>query len=740
MLPAILCLLVLCLLCCGALLLSVQKLARSVSKTDEGSLSIRCDSLEAGQKRLEELLRAEMAQNRRENSESLAQNREALLVQIGGVSGAMNDLRGALGTSLGDAFGKQREFQALEGKKARDEASGAIKTQSELLLIQHKNAVELQNSRIEAVEGLLHKLTEKSQNEAGLLRDGVIKALDALKIGLVEKVEGAATLQRQSHAIEAKLAREEAALLLQTHGEALQAQLKSAGEFQQERLVSLQRASEKSHDEAVLLRDKVLQLLQALRSELMNKIAEAAEVERVEHAASAKKTREEVVAGLRTQGEALGGQLKGTGEHQRERLEMMKEFLTTLATNHRVEANALRADLFKTLSDINTLLRQQTSLISTGQTNQTAALSKGQVEQTAAVTRTLESFAVKVRDFEGRTEATLEKMRGGVEKKLGDLQLGNERKLEEMRATVDEKLQGTLEKRLGESFQLVSERLEQVQRGLGEMQTLASGVGDLKKVLSNVKTRGNWGEVQLGNLLEQVMAPEQFGTNVAVTNGRERVEFAIKLPGRDDSQPQIWLPIDAKFPQETYSRLIAAEEAGDLDARDKFSKELEEVVKRCAAEISKKYISPPLTTDFAVLYLPTEGLYAEVVKRHGVVEHLHRECRVVIAGPTTIAALLNSLQMGFRTLEIQKNSSKINEVLVSVKTEFTKYALVLDKIKKNLDTAQNTVEEAQKRTGILTRKLDKIEAIESGPPSKNLVLSAAEPVVEALELGVVGPE
>jgi len=650
MLPIILCLVALSLLCSGILLSLVFKLSGALAKSDEGSLAARCDSLEAGQKRLEELLRVEMAQNRRETSDSLAQNRDALVAQVNGISNAMHELRSALGSSLNEVFGKQRETQGLDAKKAREELGEAIKAQGELLLVQHRSAVELQTARIEATEVLLRKSSEKSQSEAGLLRDGVIKALEALKIGLIEKMDSASNAQRSSHAAEAKIAREETA------------------------------------------------------------------------------------SGLRTQGEALLNQIKGTGEQQRERLETMKEFLTALVANHRTEAKSLRENLATALENINTLLREQTRLISKGQTDQTAVLSKGQVEQTAAVTQTLDSFAAKVRDFEGRTGATLEKMRGAVEQKLGDLQQGNEKKLEEMRVTVDEKLQGTLEKRLGQSFQLVSDQLEQVQRGLGEMQSLANGVGDLKKVLSNVKTRGNWGEVQLGNLLDQVMSPEQFSTNVAVTNGRERVEFAIKLPGRDDSQPQIWLPIDAKFPQETYARLIAAEEAGDLEGRDRCSKELEEVVKRCAGDICRKYISPPLTTDFAVLYLPTEGLYAEVVKRTGVIEHLHRECRVVIAGPTTIAALLNSLQMGFRTLEIQKNSSQINEVLVSVKTEFGKYTNVLDKIKKNLETAQRTIDDAQQRTRVLTRTLDKIEAVEDGSTSRNLVLSAAEPVVEALEM------
>lgn len=739
MLPIVICLAALSLICSGISLMMVLKLVRTVENSNTTFPLSRLDSLEANQKLLEEgqrNLQTHTESSRREMSESLERNRNAVTEQVANVSESMNALRNALQSSLSEAFGKQREAQAIESKKMRDEAADAIRGQGELLLVQHRTALEKQTVLLQDIDARI----QKSQTEAGQLRENVVKALETLKIGLVEKVQEVAAKQRDEQAVAAKLARDEVAHALQVRGDVLHTQLKNTGDAQLERLAEIRLFVEKSQTESGHLRDNVVKALEALKTGLVEKIADSAQAHRAGHANDARLAREEAALSIQTHGEALLAQLKSAGEGQRERLATMTEFLGTLSRNHKTEANALREGLAGAIADINAILREQNATIAKGQADQTSVISKGQSEQTAAVVQTLEGFAAKVRQFEGKTEATLEKMREGVEKKLTDLQSGNEQKLEEMRATVDEKLHSTLEKRLGESFSRVSEGLARVQDGLGEMKALATGVGDLKKVLSNVKTRGNWGEVQLGNLLEQIMAPAQYSTNVPVTNGRERVEFAIKLPGRDDSQKQIWLPIDAKFPQETYARLVAAEEAGDLEARDRASKELEDVVKKCAGDICKKYISPPLTTDFAILYLPTEGLYAEVVKRTGIVEHLHRECRVVVAGPTTIAALLNSLQMGFRTLEIQKNSSKINEVLTSVKTEFGKYALVLDKIKKNLDTAQNTVDEAQRRTRAITRNLDKVEVVESGATSKNLVLSAAEPTVEVPELELSAAE
>jgi DNA recombination protein RmuC len=310
---------------------------------------------------------------------------------------------------------------------------------------------------------------------------------------------------------------------------------------------------------------------------------------------------------------------------------------------------------------------------------------------------------------------SLESVRSIVDLRLKQLQEDNSKQIDKMRATVDEKLQGTLEKRLGESFKLVSDRLEQVHQGLGAMQQLASDVGGLQKVLTNVKARGGWGEVQLGALLEQVLTPEQFERNVKTRDeSNENVEFAIKLPGDENGAP-VWLPIDAKFPTEDYHRLIAAEERGDTNAVEESMKSLEAQLKRSAKDICQKYINPPKTTDFALMFLPTEGLYAEAIRRVGLVEQVQRDCRVVFAGPTTLAALLNSLQMGFRTLAIQKRSSEVWNLLAVVKTEFGKFGEALSGVKEKLDQAARKIEDVDVRSRAITRKLRDVEELPSNP-------------------------
>src|SRR2546423_188666 len=311
--------------------------------------------------------------------------------------------------------------------------------------------------------------------------------------------------------------------------------------------------------------------------------------------------------------------------------------------------------------------------------------------------------------------ASLESVRGIVDLRLQELQKDNAQQIERMRATVDEKLQGTLEKRLGESFKLVSERLEKVHQGLGAMQQLASDVGGLQRVLTNVKARGGWGEVQLGALLEQVLTPDQFARNVKTREeSAENVEFAIKLPGDENGAP-VWLPIDAKFPTEDYHRLIAAQEKGDVTAIDEAMKSLETQLKKCAKDICQKYINPPRTTDFALMFLPTEGLYAEAIRRVGLVEQVQRDCRVVFAGPTTLAALLNSLQMGFRTLAIQRRSSEVWNLLAGVKTEFGKFGEALSAVKDKLDQAARQVDNVAVRSRAITKKLRDVEELPSNP-------------------------
>ena len=351
------------------------------------------------------------------------------------------------------------------------------------------------------------------------------------------------------------------------------------------------------------------------------------------------------------------------------------------------------------------------SLDKTAQTLTTTVGQLGNVQK-----QQLESVTAQVQALVETNQQRLEGLRATISEQLGEMREANEKKLEEMRRTVDEKLQGTLEKRLGESFKLVREQLDAVHKGLGEMQSLATGVGDLKNVLTNVKVRGTWAEYQLGAILEQVLTPEQFDRNVAThENSSERVEFAIRLPGRsDDPNDCVWLPIDSKFPQEDYIRLTEASESADAEAVAQSTRELMRSVTQSAKTIAEKYLNPPHTTDFAVLYLPTEGLYAEVLRQPGMVSQLQQDYRVVVSGPTTIAALLNSLRLGFRSLAIEQQASEVWQVLAAVKTEFGKFGEVLDKVKKQLATASNTIDQTQTRTRAMARKLHKVEQLPSG--------------------------
>ncbi len=339
----------------------------------------------------------------------------------------------------------------------------------------------------------------------------------------------------------------------------------------------------------------------------------------------------------------------------------------------------------------------------------------------------------------------ISELKSSVAVELEKVRKHNDEQLEKMRATVDEKLQGTLEKRLGESFKLVSERLELVQRGLGEMQSLATDVGGLKRVLSGVKSRGTWGEVLLSRQLEDVMTPGQYEENVAIRrDSGERVEFAVRLPGRENDN-EVFLPIDSKFPQDPYERLLTAQESGDLGVVASCSKELERAIRLQAQTISDKYIHPPLSTDFAIMYLPTEGLFAEAVRVPGLAAELQRKHRVMLTGPTTLMALLNSLQMGFKTLAIEQRSSEVWRVLAAAKEEFVKYGRVWEKLGKQLKTAQNTVEEAGRRTRAVEKRLRDVETLESSGISVSGT-DDASPIAETDSIAygsprpMIGPE
>ena len=464
-------------------------------------------------------------------------------------------------------------------------------------------------------------------------------------------------------------------------------------------------------------------------------------------------------AALALMRERLEDALRGEQREGRGELRQQLDSLS-LAQEQRIENFGTRLDELTTRTD---------ARLDVLRTTLTEDAHKARLDATAREQQFAEGLSQRLRELSDRNAQTLGEMRVTLETQLKSLQADNAQKLEQMRATVDEKLQSTLEARLGQSFKLVSERLEAVQRGLGEMQTLAAGVGDLKRVLTNVKDRGGWGEIQLENLLEQVLTAEQFSRSVKVRpdsneavdfairlpgqqaggapvwlpidakfpredyerlldaqeradaeaargvklrpDGGEMVDFAVRLPGRGQTGIPVWLPIDAKFPREDYERLLDAQERGDAEAMRIAASQLERAIKLQAKSISDKYVVPPHTTDFAVLFLATEGLYAEAIRRPGLVDTLQQQHRIVIAGPTTLAALLNSLQMGFRTLAIEKRSSEVWQLLGAVKTEFGKFAAVLESADKQLNTVQNSLKQAGTRTRAIERKLRGVESL-----------------------------
>ncbi len=399
---------------------------------------------------------------------------------------------------------------------------------------------------------------------------------------------------------------------------------------------------------------------------------------RNESASTARHAREEMSNSLRAFGELISGSAQTTSALQRDQLQTFSGNLSTL----------------------------------------TKSLELRLRETTEANTKNANDSRRELKD-------ALETMRATIEKKISDMQDGNEKKLEEMRATVDEKLQATLETRLGESFRQVSERLEAVHKGLGEMQQLATGVGDLKKVLTNVKTRGVLGEYQLENLLEQLFTPDQYSKNVKTKSGSNAlVEFAIKMPGREGNT--MWLPIDSKFPKEDFELLMNAYDHGTAEQIDECRRNFVRGIKKSAMDICGKYIDPPNTTDFAILFLPFESLYAEVLRTPGLFESIQKECKINIAGPTTLSAFLSSLQMGFRTLAIEKRSSEVWHLLGAVKTQFGHFGAVLEKTQKKLQEANNVMEEASKRSRVIERKLKSVQEL---PPEQALLLLGDVPEV-----------
>jgi DNA recombination protein RmuC len=449
---------------------------------------------------------------------------------------------------------------------------------------------------------------------------------------------------------------------------------------------------------------------------------------------AASEQRQELSGAFKTFGDSVGQRMTDLANVQRGQLEAFATQLATFSNTSgekldgaraesAITANQLRQEVVRTLTDI--------SDTTTRTLKDLAAAEKLQ----------LDTFSGHIESLTKTIGERLEAVRATVDAELKSMKSDNATQLEQMRQTVDEKLQGTLEKRLGESFKQVSERLEQVHKGLGEMQSLATGVGDLKKVLTNVKTRGTWGENQLGALLEQVLAPDQFAKNVSTKGNGERVEFAVKLPGQGTDKSEIvWLPIDAKFPSEDYQRLTEAQERADLEAIDAAGKALENRVRSCARDISEKYLCPPNTTDFGILYLPTEGLFAETIRRTDLIESIQQTYRVVVAGPTTLWSILNSLQMGFRTLAIQKRTSEVWNVLSGVKTEWTKYGEVLDAVQKKLHQASDTIEDVRVRSRAIGRKLRDVQELPAADAKILIPDSLMTGEVEPIEHDVLEEE
>ncbi|MEX8519329.1 MAG: DNA recombination protein RmuC [Leptothrix sp. (in: b-proteobacteria)] len=415
-------------------------------------------------------------------------------------------------------------------------------------------------------------------------------------------------------------------------------------------------------------------------------------------------------------------------ELQRQHLESQR-LERELRGEVQASARQTRQELAQTLSLFQQTLLAQSGDVARTQNEQLRTLTEANDRRLTEVRQSVEQ---RLAGLQHSIEQRLTLVQQSVDQRLSAMQLDNERKLEQMRATVDEKLHATLEQRLGESFKLVADRLDRVHHGLGEMQTLAQGVGDLRRVLTNVKSRGLFGEVQLGALLEQVFTTEQYGVNVVTIPGsNDRVEYAIRLPGRTAQGPEmdqpVWLPIDAKFPREDYERLLDAQDRADRDAADAALKALEQRIRDEAKSIAAKYLAPPHTTDFAILFVPTEGLYAELLRRPGLADAMQRQYRVMLAGPTTVLALLNSLQMGFRTLALERRSTEVWQILGGVKTEFAKFGDILEKTRKKLQEASNTIESAEVRTRAMARQLKSVEALPGVPVAAVLPLPEALP-------------
>ena len=448
--------------------------------------------------------------------------------------------------------------------------------------------------------------------------------------------------------------------------------------------------------------------------------------------------RHEVAEGLKANTELVSSTLERMATQQKSQLSDFNTRQKDLAEGNQGSLDRIRDTLNVSVRDLQEGNDKKLGEVAKS-VSESLSLSTGVLEkslETASTTQReqIDALTQQMKELSEKNEQSLERIRTSFDARVKEMQEGNEKKLEEMRKTVDEKLHDTLEKRLGESFKQVSDRLETVHKGLGEMQTLASGVGDLKRVLTNVKTRGTWAEVQLGAILEQILIPEQWAKNVCVREeSSERVEYAVRLPGpKSDPNGCQWMPIDSKFPKEDYLRLQAAAESGDVAAVQNATDALLRELRRAAKDIHDKYVNPPSTTDFAIMFLATEGLYSEALRQQAFVEELQQKYRVVIAGPANLAALLSALRMGFQTLAVEQRAAEVWRVLGAVKVEFGKFGGVLDKVKKQLATASRTIEETGTRSRVMERRLRSVEQL--NPVESAAILALPSPEVEPDEV------
>ena len=734
------------------LIVLVVMLLRRTSQSEGSVLTSRLDVFEKVLERTEGAIRDESGRSREELSKAAREQRQELVdafKTFGDSSLRSNSEFAAMQRAQLETFSSQlasfaqssegridgmRTESAAGAKQLREEVVSTLKalaetntkTMGELGSVQkgQLNAFSSQLTEFARTSGeRLDGVRGESATAAKQLREEVVSTLKSLSETNTKTMGELAGVQKgQLDAFSTQLT--EFARISGERLDGVRAESAIGAKQLREEVVAtlkaLSETSTKTMSELAGVQKRQLDVFSSQLASFAQASGEKLDGVRAESLTGAKLLREEVVTTLKSISETMTVTLKELSVAEKAQLEAFSGQIASLTKTSGEKLDGIRAESATGAKQ----LREEVIVALTGITD---ATTKTMSEISNLQKTQLDSMSAAITKLAELNGKKLDEVRVTVEGKLQSMQTDNAKQLEQMRQTVDEKLQGTLEKRLGESFKHVSERLELVHKGLGEMQSLATGVGDLKKVLTNVKTRGTWGEVQLGVLLEQVLNPDQYAANVATKGGGERVEYAVKMPGNGtDKDEVLWLPIDAKFPIEDYQRLIDAQERGDIEGVEAAGKQLEIRVKACAADISGKYLNPPITTDFGILFLPIEGLFAEVIRRTGLMEAIQRDSRVVVAGPTTLWSLLSSLQMGFRTLTIQKRSSEVWNLLAAVKTEWTSYGGVLDAVQKKLHAASETLEKARVRSRAVGRKLRDVQELPAAEATALLPLGVPE--------------